>query len=247
MKVIYEPKGAAREYAALAVNLFKGCTHACRYCYVPPILRRDRVAFHEDVTTREGVLEALERDAAALETAGDTRRVFLCFTCDPFPSVEGVDLTLQALGILGKHHRPVEVLTKSSLADLAFPILKHMDAKFGISLVWHCDYRRREWEPGASSVSRRVRLLESAQHWGIPTFVSMEPVVDPLEAFGAFQLVKSFAGEIRVGRLNHMEPPEPVEWALFANLMRDQLQAWAAKSPGRTWMLKKGLRELVEG
>jgi hypothetical protein len=33
LKIIYEPKGPAREYAALALNLYNGCTHGCIYCY----------------------------------------------------------------------------------------------------------------------------------------------------------------------------------------------------------------------
>lgn len=30
---IYEPRGAAREYAELALNVYEGCTHQCAYCY----------------------------------------------------------------------------------------------------------------------------------------------------------------------------------------------------------------------
>jgi len=33
MSVVYEPKGMAWEYAALAANLYRGCSHACRFCY----------------------------------------------------------------------------------------------------------------------------------------------------------------------------------------------------------------------
>ena len=35
MNAIYEPKGAAREYAELACNLYTGCNHGCLYCYAP--------------------------------------------------------------------------------------------------------------------------------------------------------------------------------------------------------------------
>jgi DNA repair photolyase len=34
MPIIYEPRGKAREYSDLAVNLNMGCSHACRY-YCP--------------------------------------------------------------------------------------------------------------------------------------------------------------------------------------------------------------------
>jgi len=33
LAIIYEPKGAAREYAELALNVYRGCVHRCIYCY----------------------------------------------------------------------------------------------------------------------------------------------------------------------------------------------------------------------
>jgi hypothetical protein len=45
MPLIYEPAGRAREYAALACNIYRGCDHACEYCYAPAATRRDRAAF----------------------------------------------------------------------------------------------------------------------------------------------------------------------------------------------------------
>ena len=34
--LIYEPAGRAREYAALACNVYRGCEHGCIYCYARP-------------------------------------------------------------------------------------------------------------------------------------------------------------------------------------------------------------------
>ena len=33
MELIYEPKGKAKEYAGLAFDIYKGCTHGCLYCF----------------------------------------------------------------------------------------------------------------------------------------------------------------------------------------------------------------------
>ena len=40
MTIIYEPKGRAREYAALAANLYNTCSHGCRYCYAPAAMKQ---------------------------------------------------------------------------------------------------------------------------------------------------------------------------------------------------------------
>ena len=49
MKPIYEPKGAAKEYGDLALNIYTGCPHRCYYCYCPQVLRRGREDFFSKV------------------------------------------------------------------------------------------------------------------------------------------------------------------------------------------------------
>ena len=64
--IIYEPKGAAREYAPLAVNLYRGCLHGCAYCYAPACLRMPADAFHEEAAVRPFAINRLEEDAVKL-------------------------------------------------------------------------------------------------------------------------------------------------------------------------------------
>jgi hypothetical protein len=42
---IYAPKRQAGEYAPLAANPYRGCGHACAYCYVPLVLKMKRPEF----------------------------------------------------------------------------------------------------------------------------------------------------------------------------------------------------------
>ena len=60
--VIYEPKGAAREYSELACNLYTGCDHRCGYCYAPGALRMTREAFGSP-TPKKTIIERLTKDA----------------------------------------------------------------------------------------------------------------------------------------------------------------------------------------
>ena len=60
MHPFYEPKGAAREYAPLALNLYNGCSHGCTYCYAPACVHRSREDFRTNVTPRKGIIEALK-------------------------------------------------------------------------------------------------------------------------------------------------------------------------------------------
>ncbi len=90
MPVIYEPRGKAREYSDLAVNLFTGCSHACRYCYCPAILRKTVDACAFDPQPRKGILRDLQRDAKKLR--GDPREILLSFISDPYHSDEAARL-----------------------------------------------------------------------------------------------------------------------------------------------------------
>ena len=45
-KCLYTPGGAAREYAAVGCNFYRGCPFQCSYCYnrkgiIPPVVLRN--------------------------------------------------------------------------------------------------------------------------------------------------------------------------------------------------------------
>lgn len=240
MKAIYEPKGAALEYAPLACNLFRGCMHGCRYCYVPGVLRMDRQQFHAETEPRPGILEALERDAKALNLAFDTRPVHLCFTCDPFGNHGHHEVTRNALDILNDHDRSVIVLTKGALHASDWHKCQDADCRFGVSLVWADDAKRAEWEPHAASVAERVNNLRVADGLGLSTWVSMEPVIEPDECMAALELVLPYADVIKVGRWNHDKRANGVDWQAFARRIKAQLV-----ESGKPHVLKRGLVELL--
>lgn len=102
MAAVCEPKGMAREYAALACNLYSGCARGCLYCYAPACLHRPRDNFHRQVRPREGIIEARRRQVS--KYAGTKERVLLSCTSDPYqPAEEKEGLTRQALEILAEH------------------------------------------------------------------------------------------------------------------------------------------------
>ncbi len=86
MRVIYEPKGKAREYSPLALNLYNGCSNGCKYCYVPAYCRRDRKEFKNNTVVRKDVLKKLERDCQELK--GGSQQILMCFTSDPYQIAE---------------------------------------------------------------------------------------------------------------------------------------------------------------
>ena len=239
MQAIYRPKGAALEYAPLALNLYRGCTHACSYCYCPGMLRVRREAFHSGVSLRPGILEQVERDADKLD---GTERVHLCFSCDPYPPIEcDLRATRAALRMLGSNKIPASVLTKAGYwVSRDFDLLAEMDATFGVSLVWADDERRAEHEPFAAPVADRLALLRTAKIRGLKTWASVEPVIDPVQALAAIDLLLPHADVIKVGRWNHAAEANRLDWRAFAIEVQRRLEA-----AGKSYLLKRGLAELV--
>lgn len=221
MQVIYEPTGAAREYAPLACNLYWGCNHACRYCYAPGVLRRRPEDFHTSVRPRENILEKLDRDAC--EISGDRRQILLSFLCDPYPSAYGhglpcpEDITRPALELLSIHHLNATILTKGGIrAARDFDLLEANSWSFGTSLVWWRDPVRAMHEPNAAPVGSRVEAIRIAKRMGIRTWVSLEPVIDLQEALLVIRNLVEEVDSWWIGPLNHAARPYSAgEWAEF--------------------------------
>lgn len=239
MNVIYEPKGRAREYSELACNLYKGCTHGCRYCYAPACMRTTGAVWHAESHPRTNVLEYFEKDASKLR--GDPRRILFCFLCDPYQPLERKErLTQQALSIVGKYQLRSQILTKGC-ADLIrndLGLMKRVGTQLGITLCFTDDSVRKEWEPDASSVEDRFSVLKAANKEGVFTWVSLEPVIDPQQALQVIREAHPYVNYWKIGKLNHMKAVEAgVDWWKFLIDVEALLQSVDAK-----YYIKQDLR-----
>lgn len=215
-RVIYEPRGRAREYSPLALNLYRGCAHACAYCYAPACMRTSHDAWRSCVTPRDDILRKLEADAR--DMANDERRVLLCFLSDPYQPADDVyRLTRKALEILGEHGMKAQVLTKGGTrACRDFDLMKKFDVHLGVSLSFVTDMERAKWEPNAASIQDREDLLRRAHRAGIYTWVSVEPVIIPAEALAVIRRMRRHVDFWKIGKLNHMRAIESsIDWPAF--------------------------------
>ncbi len=213
-KAIYEPKGKAREYAALALNLRAGCEHGCLYCYMPSILHMSPEDFHARSRPRPGILDALRREAPRY--AGTQTPVLLSFSSDPYSPAEQSDKTTrEAIAILREHQIPVHVLTKGGMrAARDFDILSEDKRNaFGTTIVFSDDKDRLHWEPGAASCSDRLNAIYQATKYGLRTWISIEPIIVPEQAIWLIENLSGIVDEFRVGKLNYHPAAAEVDWA----------------------------------
>ena len=214
MSLIYEPSGRAREYAPLACNVYRGCDHGCVYCYAPSSTRKTRESFNSP-GERADFLHKLDRECH--RTPGIGQRVLLSFTCDPYQrfDVEHA-LTRDTIIILHRHGYNVQILTKGGSRALRdIDLLTSADA-FATTMTLLSDRPSLEWEPGAALPSDRIYALHRFQEAGIPTWVSLEPVLDPDSALQIIRETHSFVDLFKVGKLNYHPLSKTIDWAAFA-------------------------------
>lgn len=235
MKVIYEPKGKAREYSDLAVNLYSGCTHGCHYCYAPTMLRRDRVKFHAEVTPRADILQKIAKEAP--DHVG--KEVFLCFSCDPYPMGVDTSITRQAIKILYDNGVGVNVLTKgglSMLRDLDLMVAHPELSRVGATLTFVDINDSLDIEPHAATPFQRMEMLQRVHEAGIPTWVSLEPVIKPSDTLELINMTAPFVDHYKVGKLNYDPKAKDVDWAKFLKDVTALLD-----SLGKDYYIKKDL------
>lgn len=212
MKPLYIPKGRAKEYGDMAINIYTGCPHRCYYCFAPSVLRKDRETFHSCVEPRPGIVEATKRQ---IEKEGITGKlIHLCFACDPYPM--GYDTTptreiIKAIKDSGNH---VQILTKGD-GSRDFDLLDENDwygitySGYGLGEIFHT----AESEPNAAPASFRLASLCKAHKLGIRTWMSMEPVLNAEDITTFLNLNAGYVDKYKIGKLNYH--PSDINWGEF--------------------------------
>lgn len=240
MKVIYEPKGRALEYSALACNLYMGCSHGCAYCYAPGCMRTTKEKWHGSVVPRKNVIAQFESDAKKI--AGDPRPILFCFLTDPYQEAERQErLTRQALELVTRYKLKSQILTKgfNDIISEDLSLMADIGTELGLTISFMDDQKRTTWEPFAAPIPDRLKTLQEAYERGIFTWISLEPVIDPQEALQLIEHASGFVHYWKVGKLNHMKAVESqVDWKKFLLEVEALLQSKNAR-----YYIKKDLLE----
>ena len=104
MRVIYEPRGRAKEYSDLACNWYMGCVHGCHYCFAPGCMRKKMNDWHAEAPLRDNILQLFRKDAEEMQQNNDTRPILFSFLSDPYqPIEEKYKITRQILRIVNQY------------------------------------------------------------------------------------------------------------------------------------------------
>ena len=211
-QIIYH--SPADEKSNKILNLYTGCGHGCKYCYVPHMLKKNRTSFQLSTMPRGNIISRLSQDLRLRSKVAE--KILLSHTSDPYQPIEAEHkLTRQAIKVLKEHGASVVILTKAGvLAERDLDLLDPGD-EVGVTLTFINRMDSLEWEPAAALPSERVGYLRKAKSLGLKTWVNLEPVIDPKQALALIKEVHSFVDEFCIGRLRYYSLPSPVNWEAF--------------------------------
>lgn len=203
LKAVYRPKGRALEYSAWALNLYKGCTHGCFYCYGPGAAFRSESEYFGDPQELKDVLKNIESDRNVLRDSGHFGPVLLSFLSDPYqPAEMETELTRNVIKLLKEAEIKINILSKGGRRATRDFDLLGPDDWAGATLTFSDDEQSRTEEPQAGIPSERLEYLRMAKENGINTWASIEPVVDPFQAVNLINRSLPFTDHFKIGKLN---------------------------------------------
>lgn len=166
------------------VNAFRGCAHACRYCFARPTheyLEFDSGAdFDNQIVVKTNLVPVLRKELSRKSWNRET--VALGTNTDPYQRAEGrYQLMPGVIAALADSGTPISILTKGTLLRRDLPLLaeaaQHVPVSLGISLAIGDEALHHEVEAGVPSPQARLSLITAAREAGFEPQVMVAPVL----------------------------------------------------------------------
>lgn len=169
------------------VNGYRGCSHACRYCFARPTheyLEMDcGTDFDTQVVVKTNVAEVLSRELHRKSWQRET--VALGTNTDPYQRAEGrYALMPGIIAALADSGTPFSILTKGTLLrrdlSLIADAAKIVDVSVAVSLAVGDPLLHKDVEPGTPSPQARLGLITAIRDAGLSCHVMVAPVLPGL-------------------------------------------------------------------
>ena len=167
-----------------ALNPYRGCTHACEYCYARKYQRHLEMGAGDDfssmILVKRNVTEVLRHEVTRASWKRET--VAVGTATDPYQPIEGhYRLSRRSLEVLAAARTPVSIITKGPLVVRDIDVLKevgrHAACHVYVSVPSVDEDAWAKLEPGTASPLQRLRAVRELSRAGITTGVLMMPLV----------------------------------------------------------------------
>jgi DNA repair photolyase len=169
------------------INPYRGCSHACTYCFARPTHEYLGLDIGEDferrIVVKVNAVERLRAELRASRWKGDS--IAMGTNTDPYQHAEGkYHLTRGIVETLSEARNPFSILTKSTLILRDTALLVEASARTEVSISFSVGSLDREvWrltEPGTPPPDKRIEALRRLTDAGVPCGVLVAPVLPGL-------------------------------------------------------------------
>lgn len=170
-----------------SVNAYRGCFHACAYCYARPTHEYwgfgAGTDFESKIIAKPRAPELLRQ--AFMKPSWRGELVVFSGNTDCYQPLEATyGLTRACLEVCAEFRNPVGIITKSALiqrdVDVLIRLQREAALRVFFSIPFADEETARKVEPQTPSPAKRLEAMKVLSDAGIPTGVSIAPVIPGL-------------------------------------------------------------------
>jgi DNA repair photolyase len=230
-----------------SINPYRGCFHACAYCYARPSHEYWGFGAGTDFESKIMVKEEAPRLLRRAFDRPSWRGELIVFSgnTDCYQPLEAAyGLTRACLSVCAEYRNPVGVITKGALVlrdlDILAQLSREAWVRVYVSIPFASDELARKMEPHAPSVSKRFETLRLLAEAGIETGISIAPVIPGLNENEIPELLERAQGAgVSTAVTALLRLPGSAE-AVFLDRLREAF-------PDRVGKIMSRLREVRDG
>lgn len=170
-----------------SLNPYRGCYHACAYCYARPTHQYLGFGagsdFERELVVKVNAPERLRATFERRSWRGEA--VMFSGNTDCYQPLEAAyQLTRRCLAVCAEYHNPVGIITKGALVQRDLDVLQTLARSARVRVFFSVPFAEdklaRLIEPGASPISKRLRAMAALASAGIDVGVAVAPVIPGL-------------------------------------------------------------------
>ncbi|HYG76969.1 MAG TPA: PA0069 family radical SAM protein [Planctomycetota bacterium] len=230
-----------------SLNPYRGCFHACAYCYARPTHQYwdfgAGTDFERKIIVKTNAPEKLRETFMKKSWQGDL--VVFSGNTDCYQPLEvSYTLTRRCLEVCYEFRNPVGLITKSALVRRDIDVLSKLarDARAGVhmSIAFADDAMARKIEPNAPAPSTRFAAIRALTEAGIPVGVAVAPIIPGLNDSQLAQILeRAHENGAREAFRVMLRLPSQVKDVFFERLQQEY--------PDRVQKVTHAIREMRNG
>ncbi|MCW3490476.1 SPL family radical SAM protein, partial [Dethiobacter alkaliphilus] len=162
------------------LNIYRGCEHACQYCYAMYSHKHLGGDFFQDICVKENIVDLLEKELSA--NSWQREVINIGGVTDSYqPAEQDFELMPQILKLLIKYKTPAIISTKSNLIlrdyDLIDELSRITYINIAATITTMDEPIREKLEPCSATSTQRFEVLKTFRKTNASTGLHVMPII----------------------------------------------------------------------